>query len=268
VFSDEVYEFCHCTLDQGDILVESLIIMMQEMNFTKQKNELQVNGYSILNSLYSEDEVSQILRCLETAKLDSDSVVSTTDLFAIRQLLNSVPELATLLMNSKLRELITCLSKSNYFITKGIYFNKPKDSNWFVGYHQDLSISVTHKIELKDYVNWTFKKGQYGVQPPVHILNDTITIRIHLDDTSKNNGALKVIPKSHLNGIVRTDSKDWNVKNEYVCEVKKGGVMLMKPLTFHASGRTTNGRNRRVIHLELNKHKLSGALCWLERLEF
>jgi len=113
-------------------------------------------------------------------------------------------------------------------------------------------------------MNWTFKKEQYGVQPPIEILNDTITIRIHLDDTNKNNGALKVIPKSHLNGIVRPDSKDWNIDNEYICEVKKGGAMLMKPLTLHASDRTTNGKKRRVIHLELNRHKLSEPLNWLE----
>lgn len=88
-----------------------------------------------------------------------------------------------------------------------------------------------------------------------------------MDDTDKNNGALKVIPKSHLNGIIRADSKDWNIENEFICEVRKGGVMLMKPLTLHASNRTTNGKKRRVIHLELNKHKLKEPLKWLEYLD-
>ena len=86
-----------------------------------------------------------------------------------------------------------------------------------------------------------------------------------MDKTDKNNGALKVIPKSHLNGIVRVDSKNWNTGNEFICEVEKGGVMLMKPLTLHASNRTTNGKKRRVIHLEFNKHNLAKPLNWLER---
>jgi hypothetical protein len=234
------------------------------MNYTKNKIELEENGYSILADLYSNIEISQILACLENTEQNGNSFLKTKDLFAIRQLINNVPNLSDLLFNAKLTKLISGLSESQYFLTKAIYFDKPSESNWFVAYHQDLSISVDKKADLKNYSNWTFKKGQYGVQPPIEILQDTITIRIHLDDTDENNGALKVIPKSHLNGIVRVDSKDWDIENEFICKVKKGGAMLMKPLTLHASNRTTNGQKRRVIHLEFNKHKLTEPLAWLE----
>ena len=40
--------------------------------------------------------------------------------------------------------------------------------------------------------------------------------------------------------------------------------MLMKPLTLQASNRTTNGKQRRVIHLEFNEHELTKPLEWLE----
>lgn len=236
----------------------------QKMNYVKNKIELEENGYSVLANLYSDNEINQILTCLESTEQEGKSFLKTKDLFAIRQLIKNIPELTELLFNAKLTTLISDLSESDYFLTKAIYFDKPNESNWFVAYHQDLSISVDQKSDLDNYVNWTFKKGQYGVQPPIKILQDTITIRIHLDDTDKNNGALKVIPKSHLKGIIRVESKDWEVENEYVCEVKKGGVMLMKPLTLHASNRTINGKKRRVIHLEFNKHKLTKPLNWLE----
>ncbi len=237
------------------------------MNYKKNKIELEENGYSVLTDLYSDDEISEILTCIENAEQNGNSFMKTKDLFAIRQLIKNFPELSDLLFNKKMTELISDLSESEYFLTKAIYFDKPGESNWFVAYHQDLSISVDKKANLENYVNWTFKKGQYGVQPPIEILQDTITIRIHLDNTNKNNGALKVIPKSHLNGITRVDSKDWNSGNEFICEVEKGGVMLMKPLTLHASKRTTNGKKRRVIHLEFNKHKLTEPLTWLEHYE-
>ncbi|WP_405207176.1 phytanoyl-CoA dioxygenase family protein [Aquimarina sp. LLG6339-5] len=235
------------------------------MNYSNNKIELEENGYSVLTDLYSDNEIRRILACIENAEQDGNSFIKSKDLFAIRQLIKNVPELSDLLFNKKLTELISNLSESKYFLTKAIYFDKPSDSNWFVAYHQDLSISVDRKADLENYSNWTFKKGQYGVQPPIEILQDTITIRIHLDKTDKNNGALKVIPKSHLNGIVRADSKDWSIENEFICEVEKGGVMLMKPLTLHASNRTTNGNKRRVIHLEFNKHNLTKPLDWLER---
>ena len=234
------------------------------MDYAKNKIELEENGFSVLADLYSDKEISGILACIENAEQNGNSFMKTKDLFAIRQLIKNVPELTDLLLNEKLTELISELSESEYFLTKAIYFDKPSESNWFVAYHQDLSISVDQKAELENYTNWTFKKGQYGVQPPIKILEDTITIRIHLDETDRNNGALKVIPKSHLKGIVRSDSKDWNLENEFICEVEKGGVMLMKPLTLHASNRTTNGKKRRVIHLEFNKHNLTEPLAWLE----
>ncbi len=234
------------------------------MNYRKNLAELSENGYSILSNLYSNHEVEEILNCIENSESNLNSYLKTKDLFAIRQLINNIPDLGPLLFNSKLKELIFNFSESEYFLTKAIYFDKPSESNWFVGYHQDLSISVDKKTEIENYQNWTFKKGQYGVQPPIEILKDTITIRIHLDDTDGNNGALKVIPKSHLNGIVRAESEIWNVENEFICKIKKGSVMLMKPLTLHASNRTTNGKKRRVIHLEFNKHKLTKPLKWLE----
>lgn len=234
------------------------------MNYARNKIELEENGYSVIADLYSDNEISGILACIENAEQDGNSFMKTKDLFAIRQLIKNVPELSNLLFNKKLTELISDLSESEYFLTKAIYFDKPSESNWFVAYHQDLSISVDKKADLENYVNWTFKKGQFGVQPPIEILQDTITIRIHLDKTDKNNGALKVIPKSHLNGIIRANSEDWDLEKEFVCEVEKGGAMLMKPLTLHASNRTTNGKKRRVIHLEFNKHYLTEPLAWLE----
>ncbi|WP_299126235.1 phytanoyl-CoA dioxygenase family protein [uncultured Winogradskyella sp.] len=237
------------------------------MKYERNKIELEENGYSVLADLYSDNEISGILACIENTEQDGNSFMKTKDLFAIRQLIKNVPELSKLLFNRKLTELIADLSESEYFLTKAIYFDKPSESNWFVAYHQDLSISVDIKADLENYKNWTFKKGQHGVQPPIEILQDTITIRIHLDKTDENNGALKVIPKSHLMGIVRADSKDWNIENEFVCEVEKGGAMLMKPLTLHASNRTTNRKKRRVIHLEFNKHNLTEPLAWLEHYE-
>ncbi|WP_044205617.1 phytanoyl-CoA dioxygenase family protein [Flammeovirga sp. OC4] len=237
------------------------------MNYRKNKIELENNGYSILTDLYSQGEVDQIVDCIAKSDTSGSSFLKTKDVFAIRQLMKNIPELGGLLFNDKLIDLISTLSYSEYFLTKAIYFDKPSESNWFVAYHQDLSISVDQKVDLDNYTNWTFKKEQFGVQPPTKVLQDTITIRIHLDDTDEGNGALKVIPKSHLKGIIRLDSNDWKVEDEYICSVKKGGAMLMKPLTLHASNRTVNGKRRRVIHLEFNKHRLPEALNWLEYYE-
>ena len=237
------------------------------MSYLENKTELKKNEYAVINSFYSRYEIDQILICIENAKKEGSSFLKTTNLFAIRQFIKSIPELKKYVFNEHLMQLLSTFSKDDCFLTKAIYFDKPGASNWFVGYHQDLSISVQDKVDVKNYTNWTFKKEQYGVQPPIKILQDTITVRIHLDNTNKDNGALKVIPKSHLKGIIRTDSKGCKIENEQICEVKKGGIMLMNPLTMHASNRTTNNKQRRVIHLEFNKHTLTAQLSCLEKLD-
>ncbi|OIQ30395.1 MAG: phytanoyl-CoA dioxygenase [Bacteroidetes bacterium MedPE-SWsnd-G2] len=221
-------------------------------------------GFYILNEIYSEEELEGIINCLESFEKSNNSNFRSNNVFAIRKLLIEIPELKSFLFNDNLRFLLSKLFEGNSFLTKAIYFDKPKQSNWFVPIHQDLSISVADKKHVEGYNQWTFKKGQYGVIPPLGILENTVTIRIHLDDTNSGNGALNVVPKSHLQGIVRVDENYCSELSPQVCEVRKGGVMLMKPLTLHSSNRSNNSSNRRVIHLEFNSIPLDKNLNWLE----
>ena len=41
----------------------------------------------------------------------------------------------------------------------------------------------------------------------------------------------------------------------------------MKPLLLHASDRTINNSNRRVVHIELSDAKLPPDIQWSEKLE-
>jgi Protein involved in biosynthesis of mitomycin antibiotics/polyketide fumonisin len=163
-----------------------------------------------------------------------------------------------------LTNIIHDLFGKDYFIVKSIYFDKPGDSNWFVSYHQDLTISVDKKIELEGFGPWTVKQNQFAVQPPLPVLESNFTIRIHLDDTDEHNGALRVIPGSHLKGIIRSETIDWSKETEITCKVKRGGIMLMRPLLLHASSRSTNNKRRRVIHIEFSNKRLPEPLQWSE----
>ena len=235
------------------------------MDSEKIKSNLNQKGYSVLNTFYSEIEINELINCIDTYEAEQKLDSSSGAIFAIRQVLKAIPELKPKLFSPKFVEFISSLFSSKPFLTKAIYFDKPSDSNWFVAYHQDLSITVNQKSDIETYTNWTFKKGQYGVLPPVQILENSLTIRIHLDDTDEENGALRVVPKSHLKGIIKPKTKAWNTENEEVCKVSKGGIMLMKPLLLHASSRTANNKRRRVIHLEFNTQELAKPLLWAER---
>jgi ectoine hydroxylase-related dioxygenase (phytanoyl-CoA dioxygenase family) len=224
------------------------------------------NGFTIIDAIYSNEEVEQILTIIENADKSNETFRKSSDLFAIRQFLKEIPEAKDLIYNAKLKEVVDVFFGNNFFTVKSIYFDKPETSNWYVAYHQDLTISVDKKIELSGFGPWTVKQNQFAVQPPLEILKNIFTIRIHLDDTNEQNGALKVVPGSHNKNIYRPETIDWSTETEVSCNVNKGGIMIMKPLLLHSSGRTTNNKKRRVIHIEFSNQELPAELNWAERL--
>ncbi|TPG35327.1 phytanoyl-CoA dioxygenase family protein [Flavobacterium pectinovorum] len=228
--------------------------------------EIDSKGFTIINNVYSNIEIDKLISLIENItenETENATFRKSQDLFAIRQFHKEIPETLPFIFNENLKNIIESTFGKDYFITKSIYFDKPEKSNWFVAYHQDLTISVNRKIELDNFVNWTIKQNQFAVQPPKEILENNFTIRIHIDKTTKDNGALKVINNSHSKGILRIENL--KIEKETICEVEKGGIMIMKPLLFHASNKTTNNERRRVIHIEFSKKELPDGLEWSEK---
>jgi ectoine hydroxylase-related dioxygenase (phytanoyl-CoA dioxygenase family) len=227
---------------------------------------LQETGFTIIDNVFTAEEVAAIIETINSIDTSGPAFRKTSDLFAIRRFVKEVPAISPRVFNSRLRAIINELFGPDYFLVKSIYFDKPEQSNWFVAYHQDLTISVEEKKPVAGFDQWTIKNNQFAVQPPVALLENIFTIRIHLDDTDENNGALKIVPGSHRKGIYRPETIDWNTEKEMVCKVQSGGIMIMQPLLLHASNRTTNNNKRRVIHLEFSNQLLPGELQWAEYL--
>ena len=236
------------------------------MNLERHKKDILENGFTIINDIFSIVQIQEMLAIIESADTTKSTFRKTNDLFAIRQFLKEIPTIQKVILVEKLKNLIAEIFGQNYFVTKSIYFDKPEQSNWFVAYHQDLTISVDKKLELDNFGPWTVKQNQFAVQPPLDFLENNFTIRIHLDNTDENNGALKVIPKSHLKGVYRADTINWETETESICNTLKGGIMIMRPLLLHSSSRTTNNLKRRVIHIEFSDKELNNGLKWSERI--
>ncbi|MGI4831621.1 MAG: phytanoyl-CoA dioxygenase family protein [Janthinobacterium lividum] len=78
-----------------------------------------------------------------------------------------------------------------------------------------------------------------------------VLVRFHLDNCGEENGALRVIPGSHLHG--RTPENEIRAMREtpeVVCAVSVGGALLMRPLLLHASSPSRVPGHRRVVHLD------------------
>jgi ectoine hydroxylase-related dioxygenase (phytanoyl-CoA dioxygenase family) len=229
------------------------------------KIELEQNGFSSVNDIYSLIETENIKALISEWNYSNAQTNNASNVFSIRRLIEKIPELKPLLFTSKLKNLISELGFDEPFLAKAIYFDKPENFNWFVSYHQDLSITVDTKHEVDGYSKWTSKHDQLGVIPPKEILENIFTIRVHLDKTDDTNGALRVIPKSHLKGIRRIEEIEEEKSTEVLCSIDEGDVMLMKPLTFHASSKSEMKNRRRVIHLEFSNLELEEPLSWREK---
>jgi len=185
----------------------------------------------------------------------------------IRHLLDKSSEIKQLAYSDNLLSPIKVILGQQARPVRAIYFNKSQsDTNWAVVWHQDLSIAVKEKVPIKGYQAWSVKQGVVHVQPPEAILKNILTIRIHLDPVTEQNGVLKVIPCSHQQGYLNsTQISQWVKKEETVlCSCEAGDLLFMQPLLLHASGKSQTNKARRIIHIEYAGADLPAPLAWYE----
>jgi ectoine hydroxylase-related dioxygenase (phytanoyl-CoA dioxygenase family) len=229
-------------------------------------SQISENGFAILNNVF-DAECDALADALENLPADEkvrrrDGVYGVRDLFAL------VPAIAELARAQQIRSMVSPILGEKYYAVRSIFFDKPVGANWMVPWHQDLTIAVKSRIDSVGYGPWSVKAGIAHVQPPAPLLASMLTVRIHLDDCSVTNGALEVLPGSHLCGRLSAEAIRGLRANQspVSCEVKRGGCLLMRPLLVHASKPSQTPNHRRVIHIEFAASKLSDGLEWYEQV--
>ncbi len=146
-----------------------------------------------------------------------------------------------------------------------IVFDKTPDKNWSVTWHQDKTICVSEKKDIAGWGPWTLKEAVQHVQPAVEVLERMVTLRIHLDDATEENGCLKVIPKSHQFGILDTCQQENMIQNHphHLCLAKAGDLLVMRPLLLHSSSKGISPRHRRIVHVEYSDFPLPMGMKWI-----
>lgn len=184
----------------------------------------------------------------------------------IRGLLTSNLVVRDLASSAELLALANLALPAQAFAVRAILFDKMPGTNWKVPWHQDLAVALAEKRDVDGFHRWSVKDGVPHAHAPVGLLERMITLRLHLDDCPADNGALRVLPGSHLHGkLSAADITEWRQRvPEVVCELPAGGVLLMRPLLLHASSASTRPGHRRVLHLEYACDDLPGGLLWAE----
>lgn len=231
-------------------------LMPDTFSYTASLEQL---GYVIVPAVLRQAEIDALKD--ELAPLLKDNPAA-----GIRGLARKASGILKLADSVSLRSLIDPLLGEGAQLVRTILFNKSEYANWQVAWHQDLSIAVAEKSEVEGYDNWSIKEGVPHVQPPVELLENMLTVRLHLDAADNSNGALWVAPGSHRLGRLPDGEAAAMVERhgKHLCSVESGDALLMRPLLLHASRKTSSPKPRRIIHFEFSASALPHPLSWAE----
>ncbi|MGC2112224.1 MAG: phytanoyl-CoA dioxygenase family protein, partial [Candidatus Korobacteraceae bacterium] len=178
-----------------------------------------------------------------------------------------LPAITALANSPSIRGLVQSILGEGYFAVRAILFNKNRNANWKVAWHQDAVVPVKFRSEMQGWGPWSVKLGVPHVRPPASILEKMVTVRIHLDDCGVDNGPLRILPGTHLRGVLSdAEIEALSKKNEIVCAVQCGDVVLMRPLTVHASSAALSATSRRIVHIEFAVDELAAPIQWRQKV--
>lgn len=215
------------------------------------------DGFCFLQQAISKATVEQLLAvCRETFGGDLNGTAdgvrarsSRGHVYAARNLIASIPDVTTVWQCDLLVTFLSQYLGGEFGLVRALFFDKPPDRTWALPWHKDTSIAVQDNAVASTYFSRpTTKVGVPHVIACDSILQQMLTLRIHLDDVTGENGPLRVIPGSHESSA----SEGQGVASAVDIHAEAGDVLAMRPLISHSSGSSEPGtkRHRRILHLE------------------
>ena len=219
--------------------------------------QFEENGFVVIDDALPTQTLLSLQQACRSLVINSNSA-------SVRGLVHKLSEIKVLIEQEPIRPLLTKILGDGARLVRSILFNKTAVANWTVTWHQDLFIAVENKVDKAGFRSWSRKAGVYHVEPPVSILSNMLTIRVHLDDTDSTNGSLIVVPGTHNLGRISAQRVNQTIcdYSTQVCEVQQAGLMLMRPLLVHKSLKSQTQGNRRVVHLKFANQHLPKPLLW------
>lgn len=234
--------------------------------FVQHVGDLSDDGFAIVSDIIDESQCQQLHDAIDRVHEHCNGRKRANRVYAIRNLLDAVPETRDLANSLAVRALVESHLGTAAFVTRAILFDKTPSANWNVTWHQDRTIAVQQRRDVAGFGPWSVKAGVQNVSPPAAVLEQMLTVRIHLDDCAADNGALRVVPGSHRLGILSPEEiaaqRDSNPEKIACCDAASGDALLMRPLLLHASSPAVVPKRRRVLHFEFAAEPLPRGLAW------
>jgi hypothetical protein len=209
-------------------------------------------GFSIVPRLFDMPEVERLVRELDSFPIQRSRA-------GARHLL-SVPQIAALARDPRLIELAANVLGSEPVPFGATLFDKSTAANWLVVWHQDTALPLLEKRHVQGWGPWSKKAGVVYAHAPANALAKIVALRLHLDDSTRENGPLRVLPGTHTVGVL-SDAQIHELAQRtepVACTIARGGVLVMRPLLVHASSKSAGPVSRRVLHFEYSASAVFG----------
>ncbi|MEM9942890.1 MAG: phytanoyl-CoA dioxygenase family protein [Planctomycetota bacterium] len=238
----------------GKLIQRDLSYSASEQNMpasTELTTHIEGNGYLLLKNIFHEGRLKRVLGEVEKAiQLANQSSIKSRagDTYAARNLGDQNPALLAVWRHPSLQGALKEVLGSQCGLVRILYFNKHPQRTWSLPWHKDKTIAVKdHSLPSKHFSKPTMKSGIQHVEASDSILQQMVTLRIHFDSATAENGALHVIAGSH-----RNSNKDEDSSEARLVETEPGDVLMMRPLLSHSSQSSKPGtqKHRRILHLE------------------
>jgi len=202
------------------------------------------DGFWISPGVFAAEECATIANELATGNIGRSRA-------GARHLMR-VPAVQRLASDSRLLELARAALGPETTPYRATLFEKSGMSNWLVVWHQDTALPLAERFADPGWGPWSTKAGIHYAHAPTWALEWILAIRVHLDDSTAENGPLLVIPDSHRLGVLPDEDvfRVAHVQSPVACIVPRGGVLAMRPLLIHSSQKAVSPAPRRVLHLE------------------
>jgi ectoine hydroxylase-related dioxygenase (phytanoyl-CoA dioxygenase family) len=206
--------------------------------------EIETQGFAIIPDELPEASISALLERLPSTHLRKSRA-------GIRHALHH-PAVMEIAQDPRLLDIARGTLGSGAMPFRATLFDKSPLSNWLVVWHQDTALPLQKRIEAEGWGPWSVKDGVIYAHAPASALNQVLALRFHFDDSTVENGPLRVLPATHKLGVLSDDAiHDLAARLKPVdCVVGKGGILAMRPLITHASSKSAADMPRRVLHIE------------------
>lgn len=223
----------------------------------------EVDGWQQLSGIFRGEDLDRLRAAMRALSTEQDEAVRQRDgaVYAARNVLNLCPEVQELWRQSELVEFVREHLGMGAGLVRALYFDKPPDQTWALPWHKDLLIAVEPFESAPGFSRPRPRAGVLHSEPPLAVLEQMVTLRIHLDPMTLDNGPLQVLSGSHRTGKTLQLEEFAPV----VIVSDAGDVLAMRPLVVHSSGRSSPGctAHRRVLHLEFSSQgTLSEPVRW------